>query len=73
MGGGGRGFWVVEIHCDNEIRAAMDQISALQSPPPRYVTEAQRNNRVISKNKYAHVIIAVLCTSFLNIDKVLCA
>jgi hypothetical protein len=51
------GFPVVEIHCDNEFQAALDQIATIQSPPicinysnpQEHVPEAERNNRVIKE------------------------
>ena len=54
-------FCVVEIHCSNELRAAMDPIAVLQSPPiymnfsnpQEHVPEAERNNRVIKERVWA--------------------
>ena len=51
------GFTIVEIHCDNEFRKAMDKFAAKQNPPIRmnyanaqeHVPRAERNNRTIQE------------------------
>jgi len=44
---------MVEIHCDNELQAAMDPIAALQSPPIQTLKsmfpEAEQSNNVIKE------------------------
>jgi hypothetical protein len=51
------GFKITDIHCDNEIRKAMDTFSARQEPPIKmnyasaqeHVPRTERNNRVIQE------------------------
>ena len=51
------GFTIVEIHCDNEFRKALDAFAAKQTPPIRmnyaaaneHVPRAERNNRTIQE------------------------
>ena len=51
------GFTIVEIHCGNEFRKALDTFAAKQTPPIRmnyvsankHVPRAERNNRAIQE------------------------